>query len=159
MRLRTALSLLAVAFGTFAGAAAIRGWRHAIFSGGIAVAALIVGGEMLGRLGSARTMRPSEFEAALARRTEDPSRPADLVSLERIFSWEAYTPEEFSHRVRPTLLHLASSRFRERYGFELGDERADPPGRIARYLIGRGPDATISTDEIAALVDEISSLR
>lgn len=62
----------------------------------------------LGRLSHAMPRRPSAFDAAFARRTSEPARPASLARVEREVTLSTGTAFDVHYRLRPLLRGLAT---------------------------------------------------
>lgn len=112
----------------------------------------------------ARPARPSPFDS-LESPAPRPARPDDLVRLERVLGWKAYSRAEFGATVAPVLGRILTARVEERFGV---DAVSDPErarslvqpelwGLLDRsYLPASG--SSVTTRDIAYLVDLIEAV-
>lgn len=160
LRLFVALALAATA-----GSVLLPGERDVV----IAVAAgILLGVTALSAVATAWRARPSTaspFESLLPPAPAS-TRPDDLVHLERLLGWKAYSRAEFDVRVAPVLGRALVAGLKKRLGI---DAAADPEG--AREVVE--PDlwalldpgqwtttdeSSVTTRDIARVVERIEAL-
>lgn len=140
------ITVIAVVIGaTFAD---IRGTVVALWTLAVLAYVLVLLADRAGVL-----VRRSRFDEALVRRPAESLRPDDLQRCERSFGWKSYSLRDFDHEVRPQLAALVVHRAR---GKELLDEGLI---ELLQPSVAHGGDeTTVTTRDIAALVEKIERL-
>lgn len=159
--IRTIVIVGLVVIATAAGYLSIEAWRDAILGGGIAIILWIVASKVIASMGRFRAPRTSLFDRALQVQEAGPDRPADLASVERLFGWRNYAPDEFNSRIRPFISRLVDRRLSDKRGVELSNDpesAATYLGPNLRALLVDRVDAPADTARIAALIDEVEAL-
>lgn len=87
----------------------------------LALAAILLTG-LTASITASRHDAPSRFEAELARRRVPPTRPPELVRVERELTLASAHALQFHHRLRPLLREVALARL----GRDFGPERLAP---------------------------------
>ncbi len=155
-RVKIAAALILIAILSGVGRLAAPGWEGAIVAGGVGAAALVLGAQQMRWLRAMKAKGHSSFDDALRKRVYVPTRPADLVGLERTLGYGIYEPDEFEMRLKPLLQRVHRHVLRQSKGV---DPTRDPDRHYAARLTalhpGRPCDRSMDTAALVDLVDAI----
>jgi hypothetical protein len=142
MRLATSLLLATVAFVVALGAAPVA--RETIVAGYALALAAIVLTWLTSAIGEARRSEGSQFERELLRKRVAPTRPTELVRMERELVLASSSAGHFHNRLQPLLREIATARG---VAFAGSPRPADPAG------------PGVPLRRIAAILDELEQAR